>query len=100
MVSAANDGDAAVREAIVEAASYLGIGVANLITALHPDLIVLGGGVAKVGSLLFDTVRETVRQRVHMFPTETVRIEPSQLGDRAGTWGGLALARNPDICRN
>lgn len=99
MVSAANDGDDAVREAIVEAARYLGIGVANLAIALHPDLIVLGGGVAKMGALLFDTVRQTVKERVRMFPAESVRIEPSELEDRAGIWGGLALARDPDICR-
>ncbi len=100
MVAAAEEGDEAVRQVIVEAARYLGIGVANLVTALHPDLVVLGGGVAKMGPLLFDTVRETVRERVRMFPPDEVRIEPSQLDDRAGTWGGLALAADPEICRS
>ncbi len=92
MAAAAEGGDEAVREAIVRAAGYLGIGVANVITALHPDLVVLGGGVAQIGALLFDTVRETVHLRVRMFPADGVRIEPSMLGDKAGTLGGIALA--------
>jgi hypothetical protein len=27
-----------------------------------------------------------------MFPVEGVRVEPSMLGDKAGMWGGIALA--------
>ncbi len=95
MAAAAADGDEAVREVIVEAARHVGIGVANIITALHPELVVLGGGVARIGPLLFDTVRETVNERVGMFSAVDIRIEPSALGDKAGTWGGLELARSP-----
>jgi len=92
MAQAADAGDEAVREELVRAAQYLGIGVANVVTVLHPDIVVLGGGVAAIGPLLFDTVRATVRERVCMFPTDDVRIEPSLLGDIAGILGGIALA--------
>jgi len=92
MAAAARAGDGAIRDAIIRAAGYLGIGVANVVTALHPDLVVLGGGVAGIGELLFDTVRRTVRSRVRMLPAESVRVEPSMLGDRAGMFGGIALA--------
>jgi glucokinase len=92
MARAAEAGDAAVREALVRAAEYLGIGVANVVSVLHPELDVLDGNMAGIGRLLFETVRDVVRTRVGMFPTEDVRIEPSLLGDRAGAWGGIALA--------
>ena len=92
MARAAEQGDDSVHEVILEAAGYLGIGVANLVTALHPDLVVLGGGVAKMGDILFDKVREVVTDRVRMFPPNDVRIAPSELGDLAGPRGGLALA--------
>jgi glucokinase len=92
MAEAARVGDANVREAIIRAAQYLGIGVVNVVVALHPDLVVLGGGVAQIGDLLFDTVRQTVRERVRMFPADDVVIKPSQLGENAGTLGGIALA--------
>ncbi|MBZ5562464.1 MAG: ROK family protein [Acidobacteriia bacterium] len=92
MVEAACAGDETVREAIVRAAEYLGIGIVNVVVTLHPDLIVLGGGVALIGDLLFDAVRRTIRERVHMFPTDGVEVKPSQLGENAGTLGGIALA--------
>lgn len=92
MTEAAHAGDERIREAIVRAAAYLGIGVSQVVTALHPDLVVLGGGVAGIGPLLFDTVRATLRDHVRMFPTDDIRIEPSKLGALAGTLGGIALA--------
>jgi glucokinase len=85
-------GDASVREAIDRAAHFLGIAVANVVTMLHPELVVLGGGVAELGDALLDPVRQMVRQRVGMFPTDSIRIEKSQLGDRAGILGAVALA--------
>jgi glucokinase len=92
MAQAADAGDASVCDVLVRAATYLGIGVVNVVVTLHPDLVVLGGSVAQIGPLLFDTVRETVRQRVGMFPADDVRIEPSLLGNKAGILGGIALA--------
>ncbi len=92
MAVAAEAGDAAVRESLTRAAEYLGIGIANVVTIIHPDLVVLGGSVAEIGPLLFDTVRQVVPQRVGMFPARDVRIEPSKLGTKAGMWGGIALA--------
>jgi glucokinase len=92
MAEAAKLGDERVAEAIRQAAAYLGIGVANVVVALHPDLIVLGGGAAAIGELLFDRVRETVRERVRMLPVDDLRIEPSILGDKAGVLGAIALA--------
>lgn len=84
--------DAPVREAIVRAASYLGIGVANVLVVLHPELVVIGGGVSGMGEVLLEPLRAEVKRRVGMFPPETVRIERSALGDRAGILGALALA--------
>jgi glucokinase len=89
---AAEAGEETVRDAIAKAAEYLGIGAANLVAALHPELIVLGGGVAELGPMLIDGVRETIRRRVRMFPPDDVRVERSLLGDSAGVMGGVALA--------
>lgn len=94
MAEAAAAGDEGVRDVLLRAFEYLGIGVANLVTALHPDLVVFSGGMVELGAPLFDVVRETVRRRVGMLPTDGVRIERSALGDKAGMWGGIALAMN------
>jgi glucokinase len=84
--------DEPILEAIQRGAEYLGIGIANVVTVLHPDLIVLGGGVAELGEPLFSPIRKVVHQRIGMFPTEDLRIEKSRLGDRAGILGAVALA--------
>jgi glucokinase len=92
MAQAARNGEETVRIEIRRAAEFIGIGIANMVTALHPDRVVLGGGVAQMGELLLDPIREVLRLRVRMFPADTVPVVVSKLGDRAGTLGGIALA--------
>ena len=92
MAQAARNGEETVRIEIRRAAEFIGIGIANMVTALHPDRVVLGGGVAQMGELLLDPIREVLRLRVRMFPADTVPVVVSKLGDQAGTLGGIALA--------
>jgi glucokinase len=89
MAEAARAGDENVMDAIQRAGMYLGIGIANIATAIHPELVVIGGGVANI---LLDPVRESFAKRVRMFQVESVRIEQSKLGGRAALLGGIALA--------
>jgi glucokinase len=92
LMAQAAENDEPVMDAIMQAADYLAIGIANAMVTLHPELVVLGGGVANMGDLLFDRVRDQVRQRVKMLPADSVRIEPSELGSNAGVMGAIALA--------
>ncbi|MEN6480392.1 MAG: ROK family protein [Anaerolineales bacterium] len=92
MLEAALAGDAPVRDAIERAAYYLGLGISQVAHTLHPDLVVIGGGVANIGDILFNKVRTTLDEQIHMFPPESVALKPSLLGDRAGMLGGIALA--------
>lgn len=93
MVEAVEAGDKNVRDAIVQAGKWLGIGVANIVVTLHPDLIVIGGGVAQIGALLLDEVKKTMHERVGMIPTDGIRVEQSALGMKAGILGAIALAK-------
>ncbi len=97
MGEAAMAGDTAVREVLEQAGEYLGIAIANVVTTLHPSMIVLGGGVSALADSLLEPVRRTVYQRVRMFPVDNVRIERSLLGEKAGLLGGLALAASGGI---
>ena len=90
-VGEAAEEDEPVRDAVLHAASYLGIGVANVVTTLHPDLVVLGGGVSNMGEILIERVRDEVRRRVGLFPVDNIRIEQSELGSKAGVLGAIAL---------
>jgi glucokinase len=75
MLLASEQGDKLVGEALLRAAEYIGIAAANVVTVLHPQLIVLGGGVAELGDVLVNKVRQVVHERVGMFPTDGVRVE-------------------------
>jgi glucokinase len=92
MAFAARQGDKAVADAIEKAARYLGLGIANAVTLTAVEHVVLTGGVAALGELLLQPVREAVRERVKMFPADRVQISCSTLGDKAGALGALALA--------
>ena len=92
IAEAADAGDVGARRVIERASAFLAVAVANVVTILHPELIVLAGGVAEMGELLLAPVRRGVRERVRMFPIDDVRIERSQLGDDAGVRGAVALA--------
>lgn len=87
------DQDDAVRQAILHAASYLAIGIANVAVILHPELVVLGGGVANLGELLLGRIKNDLRERVGpLFAMDDLLLETSQLGSQAGVLGAIALA--------
>lgn len=93
MGDAAREGDEKIRIAIERAGRYLGVGIASLVAILYPDLVVIGGGVAGLGDLIFEPARRAVHEYVKMFDLGFLRIEPAVLGSRAGVLGAVALAR-------
>ena len=89
MGEAASAGDEAVTRELERIAGLVGVAAANIVVALHPELIVLGGGVAGLGDVLFDGVRRELAERVRAFPTDDVCVEPAVLGTDAGLAGVL-----------
>jgi glucokinase len=90
---AANKGDTLALEVITEAARYLGVGLANLVNILNPDIIIVGGGLSKLGDLLLKPAIEVIQERAFKLPTRAVRIVTSQLRDDAGILGAAIFAR-------
>ena len=79
-------------------AHYLGLGLANLVCALSPQRIILGGGVMSQGHL-FPLIRRQVRDLLNGYvqaPEVTgdsdSYIVPPGLGNRSGVLGAIALA--------
>ncbi len=68
----------------------LAIGVHNMITMWSPDVVVLGGSVAK--KIDFELLNTMVSEMVEIFP-EAPRVVPAELGDQAGLLGLLMLVR-------
>jgi glucokinase len=93
IADAARDGDAVAREIYARAAGALGAGVTNLVNLLNPAMVVIGGGVAEAGELIFAPVRRIVKQEAFERPAAAVEIVPAALGTDAGVVGAAAVAR-------
>jgi glucokinase len=91
-VSAAQAGDERARQAFRQAAEYVGIAVSNAIVLLWPERVVVGGGVAEAGDLLFEPLREVVAERAQVAPVERIEIVPAALGPAAGAVGAALWA--------
>ena len=72
---------------IDEAARYLGIGLANLINVINPQMIIIGGGVSKMGAMLFRPARKSMKEHAFKLPARTVRVVRPRLGMDAGLIG-------------
>lgn len=92
VAEAAAQGDVEARQILDEAMDYLGVGMANLANLLNPELIVIGGGLTKMGERLFEPVRRVIDRRAFRSSAEAVRVVPAQLGDDVGVLGAAAVA--------
>ena len=86
-VRAAQAGDARALAGLADVGRYLGIGIANMVTVITPDRIVLGGGVAAAGDLLFGPIRAEIARRVTTTSLDDVTIVAAELGTLAGAIG-------------
>jgi len=91
VIEQATLGHEAALQAMTEAFTYLGIGLANVVNTLNPRLIVLGGGIVSAWPEGVDTARQVVMSQALPQMRRDLRIEVSQLQNYAGVLGGAAL---------
>jgi glucokinase len=89
--NAANRGDALARELIEEAGTALGLGVRNLLHLLDPEVVVIGGGVSRIGAPLWDPMLRVIEADSLVVYREGLRILPAALGDDSGLLGAALL---------
>lgn len=94
-VERARRGDAAALAGLERIGRYLGIGIANMITVVTPDRVVIGGGIAAAGDLLLGPIRSEVEQRVTMTSLSDVEIVTAELGTWAGAIGAAIHGAKP-----
>jgi glucokinase len=90
VAAAARRGDQIAVDLVAEAAKYLGIGLANLVNIFNPELIVIGGGLSKMGDMLLKPARRVLKERAFQLPAQTVHIVRARLGSNAGIIGAAA----------
>jgi len=90
---AADQGDIACQGVIRRAGYYLGIGLASYVNIFNPEVIIIGGGLAKVGDLLLAPARAEMEARAMREALKAVQLRPAELGDYDGVMGMVALLR-------
>jgi len=87
-------GDKFVSKVVEQAAEYIGIGVANLVNVLGPEVVVLGGGVIEaLSDEMMSVITKTAKEHAMPGTIKGVEIVASKLGDSAGITGAAVLAR-------
>ena len=72
--------------------TYLGIGLANLINFIDPQIIVIAGGVINGWDLFASEMYRQVEERAFRAIAQQVKIVRAECGDNAGLLGAARLA--------
>lgn len=74
-----------------ETGKYLGIGIISIVNVLNPQLVIIGGRVARMGNLLLRYIQEEVVKRAYLAPCKKISIVLAQLQDNAGIIGVVKM---------
>lgn len=90
VVRAAEEGDLVARQALTETAKYLGIGFANLVNALNPEMIVFGGILSLAKEFLMPVIQQTISERALRWSFRTTQVVVAAYGSDACVMGAVA----------
>jgi glucokinase len=71
----------------------LGVALVSVVNLLNPDRIVIGGGVANAGRILFSRIEEVIITRAMVVQAAKVKVFKAKLGNDAGMLGGALLVK-------
>ena len=91
VAEAAKQGDKVALKIFERMGEYIGIGLASVVNLLNPEKIVIGGGVADAGDILFTPLINTLKKRAMPIQAKSVSVVPAQLGNAAGVIGASLL---------
>ena len=84
-------------EAIAVSADHLATATLILANALNPEVFVITGGMASLGPLLVEPIRERLRTGTFRGVAASTRVESGRLGIFSGAFGAVKLARDAGL---
>jgi predicted NBD/HSP70 family sugar kinase len=90
LVERAISGELAARNALIETAHYLGIGISNLVVGFSPEVVVISGEITRAWNLVQNAFTETIERSIRR-GLPSARITASTLGDKPTLMGALSL---------
>lgn len=92
LAAAANDGDPIALKLWDDVGRMIATAAMNCCWLLNPDAIIIGGGVAKAGKLVFDPVTKYLHEQLSSPFKDHLQIVPARFGNEAGIVGAAVLA--------
>jgi predicted NBD/HSP70 family sugar kinase len=90
LVDRALEGESYAKQALVETALCLGVGISNLVVGFSPEAVVVGGEIARAWDLVEGALKETIEHSVRR-GLPSARILPSTLGEKPMLRGAISL---------
>jgi predicted NBD/HSP70 family sugar kinase len=92
VLAGAREGDGVSVSVVRDTIKYLGMAIANLVTVIDPDIVVLGGLIESDADLVLEPLRQECSRRLHPTLAAQVRIELSALGSYGPAVGAATHA--------
>ena len=87
VAEAARRKDPLALEVVSGVVTYLAMGVANIVSLLNPEVVVVGGGLFQAADVFLEPVRREFKRWAQPLAARSVRIELTTLGEDAGLYG-------------
>lgn len=72
---------------------YLGTMFSGLVNLLNPEIIIIGGGIAQAGKVLFDAIDREIKKRAFSLLARDVKVVPAKLGTDSGIISAASLIK-------
>lgn len=92
VAAAARKGDALASDIFNRAGRFLGFAVANVVSLLDPEVIIIGGGMASVADLYLGALQKAMLERAQPLAAQKVRVVISKMPDTVNLLGCARLA--------
>jgi predicted NBD/HSP70 family sugar kinase len=92
IIHAATVGEIAARDELLRMGDYLGLGISNIIKAVDPDTIVIGGQITGVWDLMYPAIVAGVRKGGFYGKLDHATIQPTSLGEQPSVLGAAAIS--------
>ncbi len=93
----ARRGDRVARAVFEKIGTYIGVAVSSIVNLLDPEIVIISGGIARAGAILFEPVRKTVDRLILGAAFRDLKIIAAKLGDDAGVLGAAAWAAEKNV---
>jgi|ERR1041385_2593413 predicted NBD/HSP70 family sugar kinase len=91
VLDAAKSGDAAAREVLSGCGYHLGLGIANIVKAVDPSAVIIGGKITGAWDLIYPEIMKILTQRAFFGKKGVTSILPTSLAAKSPLLGAAAL---------